>query len=63
MSERKLKAYMLCSHGAGSQEGAVLCFHHTAKEAKKLAWQYGDLVDIIQSKYIYLMMFTDDKCS
>lgn len=41
-----LKAYMIYSRGAVSQEGAVLAFAHTSREAKRLgAPQMADWFD------------------
>lgn len=37
--QTKLKPYMGYSRGGGSEEGAVLIFAHTAREAKKLAFE------------------------
>jgi hypothetical protein len=34
---------MAYSRNAGSWEGAVLVFHHTAKEARKMAWDKGPI--------------------
>ena len=42
-----LKSYMGYSRGAGSEEGAVLIFAHSVKEARKVGWNKlgSDLTD------------------
>ena len=45
-----MKAYMGYSRGGGAQEGAVLIFAHSAREAKKVAWG-GILSDICDGEY------------
>ena len=35
-----MRAYIVYSAGLGPEEGALLCFANTAKEAKKLSWSY-----------------------
>ena len=39
MKEKRLKPYMGFSRSGGSEEGAVLIFAHTAKEAKSIAFE------------------------
>lgn len=44
---KKLKPYMVYSRALGPVEGAVLVFHHTAREAKVMAWKscISDITD------------------
>ena len=59
-----LRAYMSYSRNAGPHEGAVLVFHHTAKEARKMAWDKGPIdydnwldvaVKWMKAGYIFLL--------
>ncbi len=38
-----MKPYVAFSRAAGSEEGAILVIAHTSREAKKLAWQSGEV--------------------
>ena len=46
-----MKMYM--GHGGEPEDGAVLIFAHTAKEAKKIAWS-GILIDLCDHDYTNL---------
>ena len=50
--EKKLRPYMLCDRHGGSQEGAVLVFANNAREAKKVGWSMGELMDICDNEWI-----------
>ncbi len=41
-----MKPYVAFSRAAGSEEGAILVIAHTSREAKKLAWQSGEVWNI-----------------
>lgn len=42
----KLKPYIAFSRDAGPHEGAILVIAHTAKQARLLAWQSGDCLNV-----------------
>ena len=44
--KRRLKAYIAYSREEGPAEGAILVIAHTAKEARKLAFQSGDCLNV-----------------
>ena len=48
----KLKPYMIYSAGAGPEEGAMLVFAHSVREARKIGWQQGG--NDLTSEYIDL---------
>jgi hypothetical protein len=50
---KHLRPYMVYSRGGGSEEGAMLVFAHTVKEAKKTAWNSNTFIhDITDGEYI-----------
>ena len=52
---KKLKVYMGYDNLGGSSEGAILIFAHTAREAKKVAWNsYSFIQEICDGEYINL---------
>lgn len=42
----KLKPYMAFSRNAGPHDGAILVIAHTARQARLLAWQSGDCLNV-----------------
>ena len=58
-----MKAYMGFDNLGGASEGAILIFAHTAREAKKVAWNdHSFIQDICDGDYINLRVTLMKDC-
>jgi len=55
-----MKAYMAYSKYDGAQEGAILVIHHTARQAKVLAWQSGECFNVDEYLDMAIRKIDDD---